>query len=396
MFKPCPLSKTKSVTTLFLSSLTIALTIGITNSVAIGQESSRLNTKNTQQNTKLNQNRTFKIDSFSSTNQQSRSPGSLGAVPTLDEARRMPSSTVLQAIRRTMKQQFGISKINIMSISEQNWPDGCLGLPSQSEACTLEIVPGWRIEVSDRSQTWVYRTDRTGANLRLENPDQVRLPQATAQKLIQHIAKETKIFPNQLKIAEVKKQEFSGCFGLYRPNQACTAIAISGWQAIVTTPSQTLVYHLNQNASQIVRNETASGAKRSVRVSFERIGDLTPIDGNIIFQSQSSGDLTGKMTRIFLMNDGKLMRYDSTAKPTPVLLKTLSPRQVNAFKQVLETELFPNFNGLTYLTTAALADYPTTTYQSPYISMQLIDLERRNLPRSLQAVMVQWERLIRS
>jgi hypothetical protein len=41
-----------------------------------------------------------------------------------------------------------------------------------------------------------------------------------------------------------------------------------------------------------------------------------------------------------------------------------------------------------------LADYPTTTYQSPDSTTQFIDLEKRNLPRSLQQVIVSWDTLI--
>ncbi len=316
-----------------------------------------------------------------------------------DEARSMPASSVIQAIRQTVRQQFGVQRIIVMSSSEQNWPDGCLGLPRGKEACTMAIVPGWRIQVSDRIQTWTYRTDRTGTVLRLENPDRTGLPQAVAKKLIQQVARETNTVPSRLRITEIKAQEFNGCMGVYeRATQPCTANLIRGWQAIVTSPSQTFVYHLSQNADQIVQNVTASGAKRSIRVSVDLFGEPEPIDATVVFQSSSSGDLTGRMSRTVLTQDGKIIRYQSspTAKFAPVLIKTLSPEQLNAFKKGLENQRFPNLNGLSYLTSAALADYPTTTYQSPNVTTQFIDLEKKNLPRSLQQVIVNWETLIQS
>jgi hypothetical protein len=310
------------------------------------------------------------------------------------QVRRTPSPEVMQAIRQAVKRQFGVSTINLVSATEQSWPDGCLGLPRGKEGCTMAIVPGWRVDVSDNLQTWVYRSDRTGNILRLENPDRTVLPQPIASKLIQQVAKDTKTPASSLRIAEVRSQQYNGCLGIYRPNQACTEIAMKGWQAIVTSPTQTLIYHLTAN--QIVQNETASGAKRTVRVSFENFGDIAPIAANEVFHSSSSGDLTGRMSRTVLTQDGKVTRYQSspTARFAPVVIKTLSATQLAAFKQVLETHQFPNLNGLSYLTAAALADYPTTTYQSPYTATQFIDLEKKNLPRSLQQVITRWEVLI--
>jgi hypothetical protein len=249
-------------------------------------------------------------------------------------------------------------------------------------------------------------TDRTGSTLRLENSDGLRptighrtgLPQAIAKKLIQQVARETNTLPSKLRITEIKAQEFpDGCLGISLPiNQYCTLMVVRGWQAIVTSPSQTFVYHLSQNANKIVQNPTASGAKRSIRVSFELFSEPGPIAATVVFQSSSSGDLTGRMSRTVLTQDGKITRYQSspTAKFAPVLIKTLSPEQLNAFKNGLEDQRFSNLKGLSYLTAAALADYPTTTYQSPNVTTQFIDLEKKNLPRSLQQVIVNWETLI--
>jgi hypothetical protein len=317
--------------------------------------------------------------------------------PSADQARTLPQASVIRAIREAVKQQFGIQNVNVVSFSEQNWPDGCLGLPRGKEGCTTAIVPGWRIIVSDRMQSWSYRSDRTGNILRLENPNRAVLPQPIARKLIQKVARDNKTISSTLRITEVKAQEFGGCLDIYEgPNQICTANVISGWKAIVTSPNQSFVYHLNTDASRIVQNTTASGAKRSIRVSFESFGEVEPIDNKIVFQSSSSGDLTGRMFRTVLTEDGKLTRYQSspTARIAPILIKTLSRDQVNAFKKGLETQRFPNFNGLSYLTSAALADYPTTTYQGLYSSVQFIDLEKRDLPKSLKQVIINWEALI--
>jgi hypothetical protein len=280
----------------------------------------------------------------------------------------------------------------------QSWPDGCLGLPRGKEACTLAIVPGWRVEVSDGLQTWFYRTDTTGNILRLEANNV--LPQKVAQALIRRVARDTRIAPSKLKIAEVKPANFDGCLGIYRPNQACTKILIRGWQAIVTSPNRTFVYHLSQDGSRIAQNDTASGARSAVRVSFELFGggERPALEPNVVFQSMVSGSLIGSTTTITLTEDGKVTEFTigPTIKSRPIVRKTLTPKQVADFKQALQNRRFRNFNGLSYLTSAALADYPTTTYQSQDSAMQFIDLETKNMPRSLQQVIRVWETLIQA
>ncbi|NJM58607.1 MAG: hypothetical protein HC857_16000 [Synechococcales cyanobacterium RU_4_20] len=77
-----------------------------------------------------------------------------------------------------------------------------------------------------------------------------------------------------------------------------------------------------------------------------------------------------------------------------MLIKTLSKQQLSAFQETLENRQFPNLNGLSYLTSAALADYPTMTYQIPSAATQFIDLEQERLPRSLQQVIMSWNALI--
>jgi hypothetical protein len=308
-----------------------------------------------------------------------------------------PAQSVLTAIRQDLAKR-GFQQINLVSASSQQWPDGCLGLPNGKAACTMAIVPGWYVEVSDGLQTWFYRTNTTGSILRLENADRAVLPQKVAQTLIQKIARDTHTTPSKLKIAAIQPANFDGCLGIYRPQQICTKILIRGFQAIVTTPTQSLVYHLNQNATKIAQNNTASGAKTPVRLSFELFGGnaIPPLESPVIFRSSVSGGLIGSTTTITLTNDGKITEFTTAPniRSRPVVRKTLTPQQLTAFQQILQNRRFRNFNGLSYLTSAALADYPTTTYQSQDSVMQFIDLEKANFPLSLRQVINTWDRLI--
>jgi hypothetical protein len=102
-------------------------------------------------------------------------PTNLASISGSAKSKTILPSSVLQSIRQAIKKHFKVSQIVVVSATEQNWPSGCLGLPEPLEACKDEIVPGWRIEVKNKLQTWVYRSDRTGKKLRLESLKNLRL-----------------------------------------------------------------------------------------------------------------------------------------------------------------------------------------------------------------------------
>ncbi len=79
-------------------------------------------------------------------------------------------ATVAAAVRRELSRSSGIAadKLKVTESSRQSWSNTCLGLATTDEICGQMIVEGWRVVVSDGSQTWVYRTNARGNILRLE------------------------------------------------------------------------------------------------------------------------------------------------------------------------------------------------------------------------------------
>jgi hypothetical protein len=67
-------------------------------------------------------------------------------------------------------QKIPPEKLKVVKYSQESWSDGCLGLPQPEEICSQAIVEGWRVVVSDGSEEWIYRTDKSGKNVRLESP----------------------------------------------------------------------------------------------------------------------------------------------------------------------------------------------------------------------------------
>ncbi len=82
------------------------------------------------------------------------------------------------AVRQDLSRRVGIApgKLKITEFSRKTWLNGCLGLSLPGEFCAEALVPGWRIVLSDGTQTWFYRTDTQGQVLRLEDRSASNLP----------------------------------------------------------------------------------------------------------------------------------------------------------------------------------------------------------------------------
>jgi len=58
--------------------------------------------------------------------------------------------------------------IEVVRYDVVDWPDGCLGLPEAGEACTEVITSGWRITLRLSGETFTFRADKLGSELREE------------------------------------------------------------------------------------------------------------------------------------------------------------------------------------------------------------------------------------
>lgn len=77
----------------------------------------------------------------------------------------LKSAVLNDAVKRTSKT---VSAMKILSVRQQQWSDGCLGLGAAAEICTQVITPGYRVVVTDGLRNWTYRTDDLGDTVRLE------------------------------------------------------------------------------------------------------------------------------------------------------------------------------------------------------------------------------------
>ena len=76
----------------------------------------------------------------------------------------------IAAVRTYAAQRAKIneSEIDIIEVNKKDWPDACLGLPSEEEMCAAVITPGYEIITKAKEQRFIYRTNEDGSQVRAE------------------------------------------------------------------------------------------------------------------------------------------------------------------------------------------------------------------------------------
>ncbi len=88
-------------------------------------------------------------------------------IPLLEDV--LPPDVALN-VRNQVSAILGVpvESIQLESIEQTDWPNGCLGLPEPEEVCTEVITPGWLLVFSAEGQEYRFRVDQTGTVIRQE------------------------------------------------------------------------------------------------------------------------------------------------------------------------------------------------------------------------------------
>jgi len=90
--------------------------------------------------------------------------GTTPAAPSTD-----PPDAVLSAVEELgFVLQMAVDEIEIVSYSQEEWTDSCLGLGTAEESCAQVITPGWRVVLDVDGTEYVFRTDMSGGIIRRE------------------------------------------------------------------------------------------------------------------------------------------------------------------------------------------------------------------------------------
>ncbi len=62
-----------------------------------------------------------------------------------------------------------VALISVDTVEPRWWPNSCLGRPRPNEACATVRTPGFRVVLAAGEYRFIYRTDLSGENVRLED-----------------------------------------------------------------------------------------------------------------------------------------------------------------------------------------------------------------------------------
>ncbi len=81
----------------------------------------------------------------------------------------LPATPAAERAREHLAEELGIalSEVEVLSATQEEWRDSCLGLGGPAENCLQAITPGWRVRLSANGQTYEAHTDRTGNRVRI-------------------------------------------------------------------------------------------------------------------------------------------------------------------------------------------------------------------------------------
>ncbi|MBI1294912.1 hypothetical protein GC175_08140 [bacterium] len=107
------------------------------------------------------------------------------AIPTPVESYELSPEVepVVMTVRQMLMQQIqaDFDAITLVSVEAMEWPDGCLGLGTINEMCTMAIVPGYRVVFDVDGQEYIYRTDRDARSIRLQGAPMAQLGDVVMQ-----------------------------------------------------------------------------------------------------------------------------------------------------------------------------------------------------------------------
>ncbi len=73
-----------------------------------------------------------------------------------------------EAVRGLLAAQLGIDplKISLVSATPVEWPDSCLGVEIQGEACAQMVTPGFRLLVEAGGVQYEFHTNQAASSIR--------------------------------------------------------------------------------------------------------------------------------------------------------------------------------------------------------------------------------------
>jgi hypothetical protein len=215
-----------------------------------------------------------------------------------------PSSELPLAAARAREQlalELGIagSDIEVLSFSEEEWTDSCLGLGGPAESCLQAITPGWLVMLSAPDADVVYeaRTDETGEVVRFQEATDpaAELP-AAALRAREQLAADLGIALDEVEVVSFSQEEWTdSCLGMGGAAEMCLQVITPGWRVVLNAQEQSYEAHTDRTGDSVRIGSAAPlgsagrDEPRQPAITFQRTGGFTGED--VTYNITTSGTL---------------------------------------------------------------------------------------------------------
>jgi hypothetical protein len=215
----------------------------------------------------------------------------------------------IEAARLELAEQLGVTadEIVVVSSSETEWPNGCLGLAEPGEMCTEALVSGWLVILRAPGEEGVFeaRTDRNGQTVRFrQTADPATELPVAAVRAREALAEELGIGIADIEVVSFSQEEWrDSCLGLGGPAESCLQVITPGWRVVLATEGEEYEAHTDRTGDSV---RFADNAKT---------GSAGPLPAGVVVLFEQSGGFAGDTIAYRIYRDGMIEKVTGTSGP---------------------------------------------------------------------------------
>jgi len=143
--------------------------------------------------------------------------------------------------------------ITVVSATQTEFSDSCLGLGGPAEMCAQALTPGWLVMLNAGGQEYEAHTDATGVQVRIADEEMgMDSTDAISASAAAVLADELALSPDEITVVSAEQTEFSdGCLGLGRPDEACLQAITPGWLVMLSAGGQQYEAHTDLTGTMV-------------------------------------------------------------------------------------------------------------------------------------------------
>lgn len=156
------------------------------------------------------------------------------------------STQAVQAARQALAEQLGVAveQLEVFSVEARQFPNSCLGLEMEEEACAEVIVPGYQGVLLGEGVQYEFRVSEDGAVMRF-------LPGAvlSAQQVL---AAQLGISLQEIRILSYERVDWpDACLGIQTPGLMCAQVITPGFRVLLEAEGKRYQFHTDLSGSDV-------------------------------------------------------------------------------------------------------------------------------------------------